>query len=66
MTRFFNLAVSLTVAALTIAPPRLTAQQTLPLRQSALDWSARDPAYQIVLDSTVDARWLGGGATVPR
>lgn len=39
---------------------------TLPLRQSKLDWSARDPGYRIELDSTSDGRWLGGGATLPR
>jgi hypothetical protein len=36
--------------------------QTLPLRQSHLDASARDPGFKLALDSTVDARWLGGGA----
>jgi len=44
----------------------LAAQQTLPLRQSTLDRSARDPGFKIELDSTFDARWLGGGATLPR
>ncbi|HEX7024669.1 MAG TPA: DPP IV N-terminal domain-containing protein, partial [Gemmatimonadales bacterium] len=44
----------------------IRAQQTLPLRQSALDWTARDPGFRIELDSTFDARWLGGGATLPR
>src|SRR5688572_9962763 len=43
-----------------------TAQQTLPLRQSSLEWSARDPGFRLELDSTFDARWLGGGATLPR
>lgn len=42
------------------------AQQTLPLQQSRLDQAARDATYRIELDSTIDARWLGGGATVPR
>jgi len=42
------------------------AQQSLPLRQSSLDWSARDPGFKLELDSTFDARWLGGGATPPR
>ena len=44
----------------------LPAQQSVPLRQSRLDWSARDASYKIELDSTFDGRWLGGGATVPR
>lgn len=44
----------------------LSAQQSLPLRQSGLDRSARDSTFSIPLDSTSDARWLGGGATVPR
>ena len=39
---------------------------TLPLRQSALDAGARDPGYRVPLDSTVNARWLGGGVTAPR
>jgi dipeptidyl aminopeptidase/acylaminoacyl peptidase len=38
----------------------------LPLRQSALDASARDVGFMIPLDSTVNARWLGGGVTSPR
>jgi dipeptidyl aminopeptidase/acylaminoacyl peptidase len=40
--------------------------QSLPLRQSQLDWSARDPGFRIELDSTFESRWLGGGATAPR
>lgn len=36
------------------------------MRQSTLDKSASDPSYKIELDSTFDARWLGGGATQPR
>jgi len=44
----------------------LPAQQTLPLRQSSLDWSARDPNFKLEVDSTFDARWLGGAATQPR
>ncbi len=39
---------------------------TLPLRQSALDKSARDPRFEIPLDSTIASRWLGGGVTSPR
>ena len=39
---------------------------SLPLRQSALDASARDLNFRIPLDSTVNARWLGGGVTAPR
>jgi dipeptidyl aminopeptidase/acylaminoacyl peptidase len=42
------------------------AAQTLPLAQSTLDARAADPRYRIPLDSTSDARWLGGGASVPR
>src|SRR4051794_11653879 len=44
-----------------------TAQEpSLPLRQSRLDAKAADPHFVIPLDSTVDGRWLGGGATLPR
>lgn len=39
--------------------PALAAAQSLPLRQSRLDASARDTAYRVPLDSTTDARWLG-------
>jgi hypothetical protein len=39
---------------------------TLPLAQSRLDASAADPRYRIPLDSTSDARWLGGGVSAPR
>lgn len=58
----------LVAAALLWAPAALAAQPSpsLPLRQSALEWSARDPNFRIELDSTFDARWLGGGATAPR
>lgn len=38
----------------------------LPLRQSALDATARDPSFRVELDSTVNGRWLGGGVTAPR
>ena len=40
--------------------------QSLPLRQSQLDFSARDENYRVPLDSTVNARWLGGGVSAPR
>lgn len=33
--------------------------QTLPLRQSGLTRTARDPALRVPLDSTTDGRWLG-------
>ena len=56
----------LVLAALSGIPAGLAAQPALPLRQSALDWSARDPGFRIELDSTFDGRWLGGGATLPR
>lgn len=39
---------------------------TLPLRQSALDASARDVNFRVELDSTPNGRWLGGGVTAPR
>jgi dipeptidyl aminopeptidase/acylaminoacyl peptidase len=39
---------------------------SLPLRQSALDASARDINFRVELDSTISARWLGGGVTAPR
>lgn len=54
---------------LTVTPLVLVLAQTqvaLPLRQSTLDGSARDPSYRVPLDSTFEARWLGGGATAPR
>ncbi len=41
-------------------------EPSLPLRQSRLDAKAADPRFVIPLDSTVDGRWLGGGATLPR
>ncbi len=40
--------------------------QALPLRQSQLDASARDANFRVHLDSTVNARWLGGGVSAPR
>ena len=43
----------------------LTAQ-TLPLSQSRLSAAARDPKFAVALDSTVDGRWLGGGAGAAR
>src|SRR5215510_2019229 len=52
--------------ALLAATPLLAQQTTLPLRQSKLDSTAADPRYSVPLDSTSDARWLGGGATLPR
>src|SRR5437773_12155322 len=52
--------------AIVVAPALAAQQYTLPLRQSKLDSTAADPSVQIHLDSTSDARWLGGGATVPR
>lgn len=60
------LLVSQSLVGPGVDPTSLPAQQALPLRQSALDWSARDPGFRIELDSTFDARWLGGGATLPR
>ncbi|HYV97868.1 MAG TPA: prolyl oligopeptidase family serine peptidase [Gemmatimonadaceae bacterium] len=39
---------------------------TLPLAQSKLDARAADPKFRIPLDSTSDARWLGGGVGAPR
>ena len=51
---------------LLLAAPTGLLAQTLPLRQSALDVSARNPAFKIELDSTSDGRWLGGGVTRPR
>lgn len=47
---------SLALLGLLVAP---AAAQTLPLRQSRLDASARDPKFKVPLDSTSDARWLG-------
>lgn len=57
------LSVSIVAAAAAFASAQ---QPSLPLRQSRLDANAADPRYVIPLDSTVDQRWLGGGATVPR
>ena len=48
----------LPLVALLLVAPALQAQ-TLPLRQSKLDASARDASLRVPLDSTVDARWLG-------
>ncbi|HQW67278.1 MAG TPA: prolyl oligopeptidase family serine peptidase [Gemmatimonadales bacterium] len=45
--------------------PALQAQ-TLPLRQSRLDATARDASLRVPLDSTVDARWLGTAPGAPR
>src|SRR5690242_13377574 len=71
-----GLAMSLTtsrgIAALSVATviaaaiPAHAQQPTLPLRQSRLDATAADPRFVVPLDSTVDQRWLGGGATLPR
>lgn len=49
-----------------VVPVLADAQQTLPLRQSRLDATARDARYRVPLDSVGEARWLGGGATAPR
>jgi len=51
---------------LLFTPALAGAQQSLPLRQSRLDASARDPGYRIPLDSVGESRWLGGGAGAPR
>lgn len=56
----------LILALLLTSAPVFAQTPTLPLAQSKLDASAADPKYRIPLDSTPDARWLGGGATVPR
>ncbi len=64
-----RLALRILVAAvvLPLATHSVAAQApTLPLAQSKLDARAADPKYRIPLDSTSDARWLGGGASVPR
>jgi dipeptidyl aminopeptidase/acylaminoacyl peptidase len=53
-------------ALLLLALATVASAQTLPLRQSQLDFSARDPNFRVELDSTVNARWLGGGVTSPR
>lgn len=53
------------VAAATLAVAPLAAQ-TLPLRQSRLDATARDPRFAVPLDSTVDGRWLGAGPGAAR
>ncbi|MCX5762465.1 MAG: prolyl oligopeptidase family serine peptidase [Gemmatimonadetes bacterium] len=52
--------------SLIVAGAAFAQQPTLPLRQSALDARAADAAYRVPVDSTPDARWLGGGATQPR
>lgn len=65
MTTPLNHSSWLSLLGLSALPLGLLAQ-TLPLRQSALDWAARDPSFRIELDSTFDGRWLGGGATLPR
>jgi dipeptidyl aminopeptidase/acylaminoacyl peptidase len=55
----------LAAVALLLAAHPLTAQ-SLPLRQSRLDASARDVSLRVPLDSTVDARWLGIAPGAPR
>lgn len=55
----------LPLVALLLVAPALQAQ-TLPLRQSKLDASARDASLRVPLDSTVDARWLGIAPGAPR
>jgi dipeptidyl aminopeptidase/acylaminoacyl peptidase len=64
MPTSFRAVAILCLAAVTPGPA--VAQTAIPLRQSSLDKSARDPGFRIEADSTSDARWLGGGATVPR
>lgn len=56
----------LALASLTSSAELQAQAPTLPLRQSALDASARDPNFRVEVDSTVNARWLGGGVTAPR
>src|SRR5690606_22257726 len=51
--------------ALAVLTSTATAQ-TLPLRQSQLDATARDASFTVPLDSTINARWLGGGVSAPR
>ncbi len=53
-------------ALLLLAFTTVASAQSLPLRQSTLDFSARDPNFRVELDSTVNARWLGGGVSAPR
>lgn len=55
----------LILVALLATAPALQAQ-SLPLRQSRLDASARDASLRVPLDSTVDARWLGIAPGAPR
>lgn len=55
----------LLLLALLATAPALQAQ-TLPLRQSRLDATARDASLRVPLDSTVDARWLGIAPGAPR
>jgi dipeptidyl aminopeptidase/acylaminoacyl peptidase len=49
---------SLLIVAI-LASANIVAAQSLPLRQSRLDASARDASVRIPLDSTTDGRWLG-------
>ena len=56
----------LAVLTLALAPVLAAQQPSLPLRQSTLDARAADASYKVPVDSTPDARWLGGGATQPR
>jgi dipeptidyl aminopeptidase/acylaminoacyl peptidase len=61
----FPVAVLLVLVAATAEP--MSAQNlTLPLRQSSLDATARDPGFVIPLDSTPNGRWLGGEVSAPR
>jgi dipeptidyl aminopeptidase/acylaminoacyl peptidase len=66
MRRALLLTASFSLLLLSLPSASLGAQQGLPLRQSALDASARDVDFRIPLDSTAFARWLGGGVTAPR
>lgn len=62
MTRLVRAGALLTALALPLSAQSLA----LPLRQSKLDASARDPNFRVPLDSTVDGRWLGGGVGATR
>ena len=57
---------SLALALLFAPVVAATQAPSLPLAQSKLDTKAADPKYRIPLDSTSDARWLGGMTSAPR
>ena len=61
-----RLIIATAVASVALATPAFAQNISIPLRQSRLDETARDVTYRVPLDSTVDARWLGGRTQLSR